>query len=298
MSNHTDTDVDRRRFEPRTATLQRWQRDWERWSAGAEAADGLRRWAADPLLATYCASVAELLAACGRDRTVAVPVADGRLAALIAYARVGDRAAARVVLERVMPALTVRAAERARRVGGATVPGATVQGSAFGEVLTELVGAAWLVIGTFPLDRRPRKIAVNVVRDAGYRVFGYRPLTERSTVYLDLLPEVPVGLDGRPAGGWPRGGSCAELLAVLADGRDGGVRPAQLRLLAELAIVGRSQAQVAARVGISDRGVRLRRDAAVRALQAAVLPMPRHAPAGSTARPVAPAVAVSGRRSA
>lgn len=298
MSNHTDSDVDRRRFEPRTATLQRWQRDWERWSAGAEAADGLRRWAADPVLATHCTSVAGLLAACGRDRAVAVPVADGRLAALVAYARVGDRAAARVVLERVMPALTVRAAERARRAGGAAVPGAAVEGSAFGEVLAELVGAAWLVIGTFPLDRRPRKIAVNVVWDAVSRVFGYRPLTERSTVYLDLLPDVAVGLDGRPAGGWPRGGSCAELLAVLADGRDGGVRPAHLRLLAELTIVGRTQTQVAARAGISDRGVRLRRDAAVRALQAAVLPVPRQARSGSTAGPAVPAAGVSEGRSA
>ncbi|MCM3886825.1 hypothetical protein [Frankia sp. R82] len=206
---------------------------------------------------------------------MAVPVADGRLAALIGFARAGDRAAARVVLERVMPALTVQAAARSRRARGTTAVSASmpasVAGLGFGEVLAELVAAAWLVICVFPLERRPRKIAVNVVLDAVSRVFGYRSKTERSTVYLDPLPDIPVGLNGRPAIGWARQGSSAELLEVLADGLDGGAEPAQVRLLAELAVVGHSQAEVAVRAGISDRGVRLRRDAAVRALQAVVL---------------------------
>ena len=202
---------------------------------------------------------------------MAVPVADGRLAALIAFARVGDRAAARVVLERVMPALTVQAATRSRRARGATLLGAAGEATAFGEVLAELVGAAWLVICSFPLDRRPRKIAVNVVLDAVYRVFGYRPRTERATVYRDLLPDTPVELDGRPAAALVHRGPSAELLDVLADGVDNGVDPAHLRLLADLALHGLSQTEVAARTGISDRGVRLRRDAAVRALRAALL---------------------------
>ncbi|WP_157858568.1 MULTISPECIES: hypothetical protein [Frankia] len=270
---------------PRTAGLRRWQRDWERWSAGVEVTEGLRRWSLDPVLAAHCGSAVGLLAACGRDRAVAVAVADRRLAALIGHARAGDRAAARVVLERVMPALTVRAAERAGHADPAAMTGAG-GGSAFGEVLVELVGAAWLVICTFPLDRRPRKIAANVVRDAVYRVFGYRPRMDRCTVYLDLLPEVPAGLDGRPVAGRGRGGASAELLDVLVEGRDGGVEPAHLRLLAELTLTGRSQAQVAARVGITDRGVRLRRDAAVRAVRAAVLPAAGSAPGESVAVPV------------
>ncbi|MCK9895019.1 hypothetical protein [Frankia sp. AgB32] len=250
--------------------VRRWQADWDSWSVGAEATRGLRRWAGEPALAGCCGSVTDLLAACGRDRAVPVPVADGRLAALIAFARAGDRAAARVVLERVMPALTVQAAKRARRGGGAGVSGVT--GAGFSEVLAELVGAAWLVICTFPLDRRPRKIAVNVVLDTVYRVFGYRPRMDRATVYLELIPDAPAGLDGRPVAGWDRGGSSAELLDVLAESVAGGVELRHLQLLAKLAVAGRSQKQVAASAGITDRGVRLRRDAAVRAVRAVILP--------------------------
>ncbi|SNQ48719.1 conserved hypothetical protein [Frankia canadensis] len=275
MSSHMSSEAGRGRFEPRAVALRRWQRDWESWSVGPEAAAGLRRWSGDPLLVEHCGSVVALLAACGRDRSVAVPVADGRLAALIAFARAGDRAAARVVLERVMPALTAQAATKARRARGATHLGPAGETAGFGEVLAELVGAAWLVICSFPLDRRPRKIAVNVVLDAVYRVFGYRPRIERATVYRELLPDTPVELDGRPAVGAFRGrGASAELLDVLAEGVAGGVDPAQLRLLADLALVGLTQAQVAARGGISDRAVRLRRNAAVRALRAALLPEP------------------------
>lgn len=272
MSSHRSSEAGRGRFEPRAVALRRWQRDWESWSVGPEAAAGLRRWSGDPLLAGHCGSVVEVLAACGRDRAVAVPVADGRLAALIAFARAGDRAAARVVLERVMPALTVQAATKARRARGATHLGPAGETTGFGEVLTELVGAAWLVICSFPLDRRPRKIAVNVVLDAVYRVFGYRPRIERATVCWDLLPDTPVELDGRPAVGSFRRGASAELLDVLAEGVASGVDPAQLRLLADLALVGLTQTQVATRAGISDRAVRLRRNAAVRALRAALLP--------------------------
>jgi len=268
------SEAGRGRFEPRAVALRRWQQDWESWSVGPDASAGLRRWSDDPLLVEHCGSVVALLAACGRDRAVAVPVADGRLAALIAFARAGDRAAARVVLERVMPALTVQAATKARRARGATHHGPAGETTGFGEVLAELVGAAWLVICSFPLDRRPRKIAVNVVLDAVYRVFGYRPRIERATVCWDLLPDTPVGLDGRPAVGAFRRGASAELLDVLAEGVTSGVDPAQLRLLADLALVGLTQTQVAARAGISDRAVRLRRDAAVRALRAALLPEP------------------------
>jgi len=268
------SEAGRGRFEPRAVALRRWQREWESWSVGPDAAAGLRRWSGDPLLVEHCGSVVALLAACGRDRSVAVPVADGRLAALIAFARVGDRAAARVVLERVMPALTVQAATKSRRARGATHNGPAGETAGFGEVLAELVGAAWLVICSFPLDRRPRKIAVNVVLDAVYRVFGYRPRIERATVCWDLLPDTPVELDGRPAVGVFRRGASAELLDVLAEGVASGVDPAELRLLADLALVGLTQTQVATRAGISDRAVRLRRNAAVRALRAAVLPEP------------------------
>jgi hypothetical protein len=185
--------------------------------------------------------------------------ADGRLAGLVRYATAGDRAAARVVLERLMPSLTVRAAGHTTRAG-----------QPFADVLGELVAAAWIVICSYPSDRRPVKVAANLVRDTVGRLYGYRPIVERRTRPCAELPELPAGLDGRPASPTVDT-AAAELLEVLADGLDGGVPRAQLRMLAELAVLGVPQANLAARAGISDRAVRLRRDAAVRALRAAVL---------------------------
>jgi DNA-directed RNA polymerase specialized sigma24 family protein len=249
----------RPRFTPRTAALRRWQADWDRWAGGPEAAAGLARWAADPALAGHTASVAALLAACGRDPRVPAGVADARLAALVAHAGSGDRAAARVALERVMPALTARAGARAARTG-----------QAFADVLAELATAGWVAVCTYPLARRPAKVAANLVRDTLARCYGYRPLLDRRTRCRARLPEAPAGLDGRPAGTPPAAG--AELLDVLAEGLAGGVPADRLRVLAELGVLGLAQGEVAARAGISDRAVRMRRDAALRALRAAVLP--------------------------
>ncbi|ONH60475.1 hypothetical protein CcI49_11665 [Frankia sp. CcI49] len=255
------------RFVPRTAELRRWRMDWERWSRGPEAADGLRRWQADPALAGHSASVAGLLDACGRDRSVPVEVADGRLAALVAHARAGDGAAVRVVLERVLPALVVTAARRARSASSGGARGDV----AFGDVLVELVAAGWEVICGYPLERRPRKIAVNVARDSTYRAFGYVPIMERSTFYPQVLPVVSAGLDGRPNPGIGRGaGPGADLLEVLAEAYAAGTDPAAVRLLVDLTINGRSQAEVAEREGITDRTVRLRRAAAVRSVRSAL----------------------------
>jgi len=44
-----------------------------------------------------------------------------------------------------------------------------------GLVFEELGGRGLLVIGTYPLERRPEKIAVNIVRDADHAIFGYPP---------------------------------------------------------------------------------------------------------------------------
>jgi hypothetical protein len=162
-----------------------------------------------------------------------------------------------VVLERLMPSLTAQAAGHTTRTG-----------QPFADVLSELVAAAWIVICSYPSDRRPVKVAANLVRDTVGRLYGYRPIVERRTRPYADLPELPAGLDGRPAS---TATAAAEVLDVLADGLAGGVPAALLRMLAELAVLGTPQATLAARTGITDRTVRIRRDAAVRALRAAVL---------------------------
>ncbi|WP_045876465.1 hypothetical protein [Pseudofrankia sp. DC12] len=269
------------RFVPRTVVLRRWQSEWERWADSAEAAAGLECWSHDSTLAPHAASVSTLLAACGRDTAFPVAAADRVLAALVGRARVGDLAASRVVLERLAPALTGQAR---RRCGNG--------GVSFGDVFAELVGAAWIVIRCYPLERRPVKVAANLVRDTVGLVFGYVPVVQARTVPGGLAPQRrgAVRTDGQGAGDRrvamsaaagqvATGGAVpaassrgAELFAVLLDGRAAGVPVERLRVLAELGIVGLSQREVAARAGVSERAVRARRDAAVGAMRVALLP--------------------------
>ncbi|MDT3444459.1 MULTISPECIES: hypothetical protein [unclassified Pseudofrankia] len=227
---------------------------------------GLARWSCDPLLAPHTASVVAVLAACGRDLTVPLGEADAVLAALVRRARAGDLAAARVVLERLMPALTGQARRRCHR-----------RGVSFDQLLVELVGSAWIVIRCYPVERRPVKVAANLVGDAVGLAVGYVPLVDRLTD--------PAGLTPRPGTSAPDAGdtsatasgaggptAAGELFAVLLDGRAAGIPAQRLRVLADLGVLGLSQQETAARAGVSERAVRARRDVAVEALRAELVP--------------------------
>jgi hypothetical protein len=236
----------------RTAALARWKTEWERWRVSPAAADGLARWRSRHEGLAGFASVDDLVRGCGRDRSVPREVADARLATLVSEARDGDQAAARVVLERLMPALVRAATLRAMR---STQP--------FGPLLDDMVAAAWLRIVDYPLASRPIKIAGNIVADANYRVFGYVPLAARST---DLLPpdELPVGLAGLAGQPVEVGVDPGlRVLRLLTDAAQGGLPVADARLLAELVVCGRTPEQIAARDGVTSRAVRYRRQAAM-----------------------------------
>ncbi|HYT10104.1 MAG TPA: hypothetical protein VEL73_05520 [Mycobacteriales bacterium] len=222
---HVELDVG----QARNAAVAGWLGDWDRWRSTPAAAAALRRWrAAYPSLAGF-GSHAELLAGCGRDLSVAEEVADRRLAVLVGEARAGDAAATRLVLQRVLPGLVGRAARRARMTR-----------RPFAEVLHELVASAWLVIGEYPLDRRPAKIAVNVLWDAESRLFGYVPVAVRSTrpVAPDELPTVVAGLDGT-APDTPANPS-AQVLSLLALAVRRGLPGEDVRLLTDMVLLGRT----------------------------------------------------------
>ncbi|WP_198946533.1 hypothetical protein [Pseudofrankia asymbiotica] len=254
-------------FAPRSVVLRRWQAEWEQWAGGPEAAAGLARWACDPLLAAHTGSVVAVLAACGRDLTAPVDEADAVLAALVRRARAGDLAAARVALERLMPALTGQARRRCGR-----------RGVSFDQLLVELVGSAWIVIRCYPVERRPVKVAANLVRDAVGLAVGYVPMVDRLTAPAGLTPlPSPPGAEGvgvvASAGAVGGSGAVGELFAVLVDGRAAGIPAERLRVLADLGVLGLSQREAAARAGVSERAVRVRRDVAVGALRGALVPV-------------------------
>jgi hypothetical protein len=152
-----------------------------------------------------------------------------------------DRLAARVVIQRILPGLLAVA----RRRG-------TVAG-----VLDELIGAAWIAVRTFNLDRRPSCMAATLIADADYRAFrlGWRrgSCGEQPT---GLMPdELPVDdLVDDPDETPER--ELAELLDLAARS---GVAQADVDLIRRIAAATPTQ-ELARSLDVTPRTVRNRRD--------------------------------------
>ncbi len=194
----------------------------------------------------------------GRDARMAAAdteVGDGHRAAdrsndvmarLLLAAR-ADEVAARVVLQRLLPGLV----SRARRWAGRSDGGA--------DALDELVAAAWTVIRTFPVERRPRHLVANLLRGAEYHAFV------RPTRRLLVHELVPTPLLDRPAPDavCDAGEELADLIRAARSLTD-----RDHRLLA-LLVDGASMTEVAAKLDVCVRTVTNHRDAVVHRLRQA-----------------------------
>src|SRR3954447_21904500 len=130
--------------------------DWDRVVASAAARRALRQWHL-PSLQLRCVDLDDLddlVAAAGHGRPLDDAEADRVLHELVALAA-GDDLAARVVLQRVLPALVAAASRRARS-----------DRRSRDQALQEITASAWIVIRTYPLERRPNRVASNIVRDS------------------------------------------------------------------------------------------------------------------------------------
>lgn len=111
----------------------------------------------------------QVLERCGFGCEATFSAGDQCLAQVIARAS-HDELAARVVLQRILPPLIAIGARRGRIVKGG-----------FNEAFSTTLGHAWILIRTYPLDRRPAKIASNLVRDAEYHAFVREARLKRVT---------------------------------------------------------------------------------------------------------------------
>lgn len=157
--------------------------------------------------------------------------ADVVLHALLVAAR-DDELAARVVLQRLLPGLVTLACRWQRRCDG--------------DVVSELLAAAWPVIRTFPYDRRPQHLVANLLNDCEYHAF--RRAKRR---LLQQVATPPHRLD-RPVEP-PPPDARAELAEVISCSRQ--LSEADRHLLALLAS-GRSMLEVADALAMSERTLR------------------------------------------
>lgn len=166
-----------------------------------------------------------------------------------------DEIAARVVLQRLIPGLISRSrCWGPRRPGGST------------EAFDELVSAAWAVIREFPVERRPRHLVANLLRDCEYVAF--RRATRRLLVHefsepqaLDIAVEYQAEIE-----------PLLELADLIAEAREQSLTDHDVELL-KLLVNGVSPREAAQRLQISERTLRYHRDAAVGRLREAARPV-------------------------
>src|SRR5262249_33650998 len=121
-----------------------WDRDWQRLLEDPAARRRLLAWSAVEPRCGGFDDLAALLDATGRARPEAEP--DAPRAPAPRWAR-PDAVAARLTLQRLLPGLVAIAARRAASGRWQVRP-----------LFDDLVAAAWLVLRTFPYERRGRRI--------------------------------------------------------------------------------------------------------------------------------------------
>jgi DNA-directed RNA polymerase specialized sigma24 family protein len=126
--------------------------------------------------------------------------------------------------------------------------------------LEELIGAAWLAIRTYRTDRRPQRIAANLVRDAAYIAFT-APRRRRSASEVATDPRL---FDETPAD--ESMNAFEELATLLAAARGAGLPDEDADLVRHLVRAG-SPSAVAAECKVTTRTVRNRRDKATARLR-------------------------------
>lgn len=164
-----------------------------------------------------------------------------------------DELAARIVLQRILPAVFAVAMRRSRILPGGMQ-----------EAIGEVIPAAWLTIRTFPHQRRRAKIAANLALDTEYHAF-VRDARLKRVEEIPMQPDV-LGLH-RVRVQDPV--VDLELRAVLAEARSRGVDGAMIDLLRRFGD-GKTSDMLAAESGWSARTIRNHRAAAIRAVKEAL----------------------------
>jgi len=169
---------------------------------------------------------------------------------LLLIARLDDLAA-RAVLQRMLPGLAAIARRWARR-SDSTDP------------VEELIGAAWFVIRTYPVERRPGHLAAQLLRDAEYHAFLRQ---RRRAAVHELVPSDAFDLDHFAVhpDDQPRD-SGVELAELVMAARSSVLSERDLQLLS-LLLDSRSPTEVAAAMRVSVRSVSNHRDALVSRLR-------------------------------
>ena len=215
--------------------------EWERLARSRSVLRHVNSWG---FLPTPVSHIDEVLEVCGFGKRVDDTDADQMFLCLVRLAA-HDELAARVALHRVLPAIMAIAKRRGR-----------IHPHGAYAAMSELLTTAWEVIRTYPCERRPKKIAANIVRDIEYFTYVRDARLKRVTeVCVESDHSFGSSPDDEPT-------AAEELCEVLADAAAAGLDPNDLSLLRRYA-AGESTQTIAESLGLSPRTVRNRRRAAL-----------------------------------
>jgi DNA-binding CsgD family transcriptional regulator len=264
----TTTNTTRRSADlRRSPILERLTTEWRHLAVRAADLDHVRQWG---LPGAEVHSLDDVLIRCGyrpapvagtpravrsaadRSRREAAEQAqDDYLLRVLTIAR-HDRLAGRIALQRILPSLCALARRRS-----STVP-------AQQDLLDDLVANAWPSIRTYPLDRRPRWIVPNLVRDVEFQTF-VRPLRRHNAA------ELPMAIhDLRDGEHMAHAEPLDELVDLLNEARRGGLSQTDVDLICQIVTHNRTDL-IADQLQVSSRTVRNHRDAIVHRLRTVAL---------------------------
>ena len=157
---------------PESTRLPTATRLWLDWDAIARSRRDIRRANSWNLPGEPVRHLDEVLRRAGYGESMTDEGCDLYLSQLTAIAH-HDELACRVVVQRILPGLIAVAVRRGRIVQG---------GPSF--ALDQLASSAWMVIRNYPIDRRPLRVAANLLRDIEYQAFVRESRTKRNSVEL------------------------------------------------------------------------------------------------------------------
>ena len=225
----------------------------EEWSMMSRGNHNLRRINGWGLPGTPLDNLDDVLVRAGFGTGITDSIGDQYLLLLVRRAA-HDELAARIVLQRILPPLLAIARRRGRIVRGG-----------IDEALTETLSHAWELIRTYPVERRPAKIAANLVRDAEY--FAFVRDSRKRAVVIDIKPAAELERFAEPQ---HESSAADELWHLLQDADQKGMTPKRLDVLRRLAN-GESFELVAADYGVAIRTVRTWRKEGITELRARTL---------------------------
>jgi len=237
----------------RRNVLERLSTEWRHLAGRAADLEAVRRWG---LPGGEILTLDDVLVRCGyrprprpggQYRVDEPEVHDAYLLRLLTVAR-DEPLAARIVLQRILPALCALARRHAAGYLDQL------------DLLDELVGNAWAAIRNYPVERRRRSVVPNLVRDIGFQTI-VRPIRKRHATELPTrnveLRETEHSVDVEPLD---------ELVDLLHEARRCGLAQGDIDLICELVTLGRPE-EVAAVRRVTPRTIRNRRDVIVRRLR-------------------------------